>query len=51
VKLWDYEASRLRVSFPGFTGTPVSLAFSPKGRLLSAESVENNTRLFDLGEE
>jgi WD40 repeat protein len=51
LKLWDYESAHLRRSFLGFTGTPVLLAFSPNGRLLSAEGEEKTARLFDLGED
>ncbi len=50
VKLWDYHNARLIRTFLGIDGTPVMLAFSPNGRLLSVESQEKNARLFDLEE-
>jgi len=51
VKLWDYQTAKLQHTFLGFDGTPVMLAFSPNGKLLSVEAQERTARLFDLSGE
>jgi hypothetical protein len=51
VKLWNYQTAKLQHTFLGFDGTPVMLAFSPNGKLLSVEAQERTARLFDLSGE
>lgn len=48
VKLWEYETARQINYFSGFGGTPISLAFSPGGRLLAVDGQERTSRVFDL---
>jgi WD40 repeat protein len=49
VKLWNLENSALERTFLGFDATPVMVAFSPSGHLLSVEGQEEMWRLFELG--
>jgi serine/threonine protein kinase/WD40 repeat protein len=48
IKLWNHETRTLLDHFIGLNGMPVTLAFSPDGRLLFAEAQENTNRLYDV---
>jgi len=48
VKLWNYQTGRMLDHFIGLAGVPVTLAFSPNGRLLFADAEERTMRLYDV---
>lgn len=50
LKLWDYRTAKLRKTFLGIDGRPVMIAFSPNGRLLAEDGMEEAFHLFDLSD-
>lgn len=50
LKLWDYRTAKLRKTFLGIDGRPVMIAFSPNGKLLAEEGMEEAFHLFDISD-
>jgi hypothetical protein len=49
VKLWDHRSGTLLDTFIGLGGPPVTLSFSPNGRLLLVDGQEFHTRIYEVG--
>ncbi|MEQ2007709.1 MAG: protein kinase [Limisphaerales bacterium] len=48
VKVWDHRTGRLLDYFLGLAGNPVTLSFSPNGKLLMVDGQERTTRVYDV---
>ena len=47
MKLWDYRTAQLLGYYLGLGGMPVTLSFSPNGRLLFVDGQDKTTRIYD----
>ena len=48
VKVWDHRTGKLLDYFLGLAGNPVTLSFSPDGKLLMVDGQERTTRVYDV---
>ena len=48
VKIWDHRTGKLLDYFLGLAGNPVTVSFSPNGKLLMVDGQERTTRIYDV---